>query len=79
MTVPSAKNPRVKLERHRYGELHRAVLQRDGWRCQFCGSMQQLQVHHIQFRSHSGSDSEENLMALCVDCHALAHRVQTKS
>jgi len=35
--------------------------------------MQQLQVHHKEFRSHSGNDSEENLITLCVRCHGLVH------
>ncbi len=49
------------------------VLGRDGWRCQLCGSMVQLQVHHIQFRSHSGPDVEENLITVCSDCHSKLH------
>ena len=73
MAAAWAKNPRVMLDPQSYSQLHRAVLQRDGWRCQFCGCMQQLQVHHIQFRSHSGDDSEENLITLCVDCHGVLH------
>jgi len=30
-------------------------------------------VHHKQFRSQSGEDSELNLITLCTSCHALAH------
>ena len=56
-----------------YRELHRQVLQRDGWRCQVCGSMQHLQVHHLKFRSHSGGDEEQNLITLCDGCHAHIH------
>ena len=74
MTALSPKKPRVQLEPQSYRELHRAVMQRDGWRCQFCGGMQQLQVHHIQFRSRSGSDTEENLITLCADCHGRVHQ-----
>lgn len=40
------KNPRFRLDANSYGELHRQVLVRDGWRCQACGCMQSLQVHH---------------------------------
>ncbi|MGO8808768.1 MAG: HNH endonuclease [Candidatus Sulfotelmatobacter sp.] len=35
--------------------------------------MSNLEVHHKQYRSHSGSDSEENLITLCVDCHDEMH------
>jgi 5-methylcytosine-specific restriction endonuclease McrA len=35
--------------------------------------MSNLEVHHKQFRSHSGDDSEENLITLCTACHAYLH------
>lgn len=54
--------------------MHRQVLERDGWRCQTCGSMHRLQVHHLKFRSQSGDDSEENLITLCAECHAQLHQ-----
>jgi len=67
------KQPRLRLDANAYHQLCRQVLERDGWRCQACGSMQHLQVHHQQSRSHSGDDSDENLITLCVGCHKLAH------
>ena len=70
--IPS-KNPRLRLDSQRYRELHRQVLERDRWRCQVCGSMQQLQVHHLKFRSHSGGDVEQNLITLCTECHEQVH------
>ena len=33
-----AKNLRLRLDANSYHELHRQVLERDGWRCQVCGS-----------------------------------------
>ncbi|PYV91453.1 MAG: hypothetical protein DMG90_07075 [Acidobacteria bacterium] len=63
----------IRLEREQYEELRRAILQRDGWRCQFCGAMTNLEVHHQQFRSHSGGDTEENLFTLCHSCHGTLH------
>ncbi len=70
--IPS-KNPRLRLDSTSYGELQRQVLERDGWRCQVCGSMQHLQVHHQKFRSQSGGDEEQNLITLCAECHARIH------
>jgi 5-methylcytosine-specific restriction endonuclease McrA len=67
------KQPRLRLDADAYQELWQKVLARDGWKCQACGSMQHLQVHHKQFRSHAGNDSEENLITLCNDCHKAAH------
>ncbi len=68
------KSPRLRLDANSYLDLHRQVLQRDGWRCQVCGSMQNLQVHHLKLRSQSGGDEEQNLITLCVECHERAHR-----
>ena len=69
-----SKRPRVRLEPEAYRQLCREVLERDGWRCQECERMDNLQVHHIQRRSHLGDDSAENLVTLCVSCHQEAHR-----
>ena len=49
------------------------MLERDGWRCQVCGSTQHLQVHHLKLRSQSGGDVEQNLITLCVACHEQVH------
>jgi 5-methylcytosine-specific restriction endonuclease McrA len=70
----SGKSPRLRLDANSYRELHRQVLERDGWRCQVCGSMQCLQVHHLKFRSQSGGDEEQNLITLCTECHERVHR-----
>ena len=67
------KSSRLRLDANAYRELHRQVLQRDGWRCQVCGSMQHLQVQHLKFRSQSGGDEEQNLITLCGKCHAHIH------
>ena len=67
------KRPRLRLHHKAYRELHRQVLERDRWRCQACGTMKSLQVHHLDFRSRCGNDDESNLITLCVDCHRRAH------
>ena len=67
------KMPRVRLDPVSYKELRQQVLRRDGWRCQSCGALSNLEVHHRQFRSHSGDDSELNLITLCTACHTLTH------
>ncbi len=62
-----------RLENCEYDELRERVLRRDGWRCQLCGSMTNLEVHHQRFRSHSGEDSDDNLITLCTNCHSSIH------
>ena len=61
------------LEDREYLELRSLVLRRDGWRCQNCGDPRNLQVHHIKSRSKLRDDAEENLIALCANCHAKVH------
>ena len=68
------KQPRLRLDSELYDRLRKQVLRRDGWRCQICGSKQNLQVHHEESRSQGGHDTEENLITLCAECHEALHR-----
>jgi 5-methylcytosine-specific restriction endonuclease McrA len=65
----------LRLDPESYERLRQQVLRRDNWRCQFCGSLSNLEVHHQTFRSHSGEDSDENLITVCNACHQIAHRL----
>jgi 5-methylcytosine-specific restriction enzyme A len=69
------KRPRLVLKQEEYNELKTVVLDRDGWKCQWCGSSEKenLQVHHLLSRSRLGSDELENLMTLCANCHRRQH------
>jgi 5-methylcytosine-specific restriction endonuclease McrA len=73
MTFIPLRRPRLRLDATLYKELHTRVLKRDGWRCQSCGCMRNLQVHHIQSRGRLGDDTEENLVTLCAPCHGQIH------
>ena len=74
MNKPQPKQPRLRLAPEPYRQLCRQVMKRDSWRCQSCGSKQNLQVHHKQLRSQQGSDNECNLITLCATCHERLHR-----
>ena len=74
LRVIRPKAGRLRLEPLPYENLRQQILHRDGWRCQSCGTLSNLEVHHREFRSHSGEDSEENLITLCTACHAGVHR-----
>ena len=67
------KQPRLRLAPELYERLRKQVLGRDGWKCQSCGSRANLHVHHRDFRSQSGDDSQENPITLCIGCHWIAH------
>jgi 5-methylcytosine-specific restriction endonuclease McrA len=68
------KRPRIREARVAYARLRRQILDRDGWRCQECGSFANLDVHHVRRRSALGDDVETNLITLCRECHRLVHR-----
>jgi len=67
------KAARLQLDPALYEDLRQQVLRRDGWRCQSCGTMTNLEVHHREFRSQGGDDSDLNLITLCAECHAQVH------
>lgn len=57
-------------------KLRAAVIKRDSSTCQDCGHAGQtghrkgdIQVHHIEPGRLGGSDTMNNLVALCVECH----------
>jgi 5-methylcytosine-specific restriction endonuclease McrA len=70
------RSVRLKLDPWSYERLRQQVLQRDGYRCQGCGTMTNLEIHHKVSRSQAGDDSEENLITLCAECHASVHHRQ---
>jgi 5-methylcytosine-specific restriction endonuclease McrA len=73
MSSTGPKPVRFRLDAVAYENLRQLVLRRDGWRCQSCGTMANLEVHHKEFRSHSGHDAEANLITLCSTCHGSVH------
>jgi 5-methylcytosine-specific restriction endonuclease McrA len=79
MTGILPKRPRLRLDPDSYKRLCRQVLTRDNWRCQVCGSKNNLQVHHQQLRSQQGSDEDSNLITLCAGCQAQLHGSHTEN
>ena len=51
----------------------RKIYNRDGWRCMApgCTSRQNLEVHHVVYRSQGGNDRPENLVCLCRFHHQM--------
>lgn len=78
--VHKLKNPTVSGVEYQHGDaegfynVKSAVLSRDNYTCQICGAKNtKLQVHHIRFRSKSGSNRMDNLVTLCKECHDKVH------
>ncbi len=54
----------------------RKISESDAWPCEWCGKpslVQDLDCHHVRFRSQGGGDEPENLIGLCRPCHEKAH------
>jgi 5-methylcytosine-specific restriction endonuclease McrA len=58
--LPRAANRRLS---------RRAILARDGFRCQYCGSTRHLTIDHVVPRSRGGLDSWENVVTSCAPCN----------
>ena len=67
------KVKRINLGIRTYRRLMKRVLERDDWRCQKCGSLENLQIHHQVKRSQLGDDALQNLVTLCAYCHLKVH------
>ena len=61
---------RVPRDVHRRRITRKAVLARDGWQCQYCGSDKPgLTVDHVIPRSRGGESVWENIVASCASCN----------
>ena len=58
------KVKRIKLDARMYRRLMKRVSERDNGRCQKCGSLENLQIHHKTTRSQHGDGVLENLVVL---------------
>jgi len=82
--IQKIKNPGiqgVKYQRGKkfgYENKRQYVLYRDGFKCQHCGSKDHLEVHHIRYKSHKGTNDVDNLITLCYECHQKLHSGKIK-
>ena len=61
---------RVPRDVHRRKITRKAVLARDAWTCQYCGSQSGgLTVDHVIPRSRGGESVWENIVASCAPCN----------
>lgn len=45
----------------------------DNWKCQFCGSISNLNVHHLTYERKGRENAENDLITLCEHCHSRLH------
>ena len=77
--IQKIKNPDIEKEEYQKGaqlnffNVREYVLFRDNHTCQLCKRKNKiLNVHHIESRK-TGSNSPDNLITLCEDCHKKIH------
>lgn len=58
--------------------LSQQVTSRDG-ACVRCGSTHRLSAHHVIPRRDGGPDEPDNLVSLCVSCHARLEAASRRS
>ena len=60
-------------------ETYNRVLMRDDERCQICGAVNSLQLHHINGRGKGKTNNIDNCIMLCCYCHLeIVHKSNKK-
>lgn len=73
---PGVTNPGIwypeRPPKTEWDRIRKVVLERDNYTCCSCGhhALKWMNVHHLE---ESGDNKPENLVALCVACHAVLH------
>lgn len=78
MPTPSASNPLLHwdpaavdpAQRRIHPILRGAVLDRDGWICEYCGGAA-TEVDHVDPRARGGATTPANLVATCRPCNKM--------
>lgn len=60
---------RVPRNVHRRKITRKAVLARDDWTCQYCGTRSRLTVDHVIPRSRGGTSGWDNIVTACAPCN----------
>jgi 5-methylcytosine-specific restriction endonuclease McrA len=71
------KAHRERHVRRKWGGNHLAALERDGHKCQMCGSTSLISVHHLDNEGDRRGQNHamENLLTLCERCHRGMHNI----
>ena len=83
------QNPEIQGEQYQQGtlagweNLKAYAKWRDGYKCRACGKDKhkdevKLEVHHINRRADGGTDTPDNVVTLCHDCHEAHHKGKRK-
>ena len=48
----------------------------DGYKCAICGKTDNLQVHHLHYKTFMNENPETDLVTLCKECHEHVHDIK---
>ncbi len=72
--------PQEQKLQSKWLRVKKAAFERDGYKCQMCGSQKDLCGHHVQERAKHPELAYEvnNIVTLCKSCHAKQHPQNSK-
>lgn len=76
LAEPFVRSRRKSSSKREYSpKWRKAILRRDGYTCQDCGSTENLHAHHIERVLHAPEKQHDigNGITVCVYCHAERH------
>ena len=69
------KTKQIRLKGKALADLVKEVVERDRHCCVVCRRWVEdgVKPHHVCYKSHGGSDTLDNMVVLCNDCHYAVH------
>lgn len=59
-----------KLKDPRWQKKRLKILERDEWKCKYCGDTETtLHVHHLQYKGSPWASQDDHLETVCLHCH----------
>ena len=59
-----------------WNEIRQRILKRSDGKCEKCGKMWRLQIHHINY-DRVGRELDSDLLAVCQPCHRAIHGIDS--
>lgn len=67
------KQKAIKQARKGDGAIKKELIRIRGERCEYCGTVGKVKMHHIKEVSEGGESTPDNLLLVCHECHKRLH------